>query len=262
MIPLITLLFVIILSILVTKIATTALIYTGLSRETARFQARSAFSGVGFTTSEAENVVNHPVRRRILMLLMLFGNAGIITVIASVVLTFMDIELFGAGWWRLLLLLGGLLALWWFSASRWVDLRLSRLINWALKHYTSLDVRDYASLLHMAGEYRVTELLVEPDDWLANKTLEELRLQDEGVMILGITRKKGPYIGAPDGSTKILSGDILILYGRIPALDNLDTRRQGKRGDREHEMAIEEYKEVVEEEKQEDVQQAKEGTDV
>ena len=93
MIPIITLLVVVILSILVTRFATIALTYTGLSRETARFQARSAFTGVGFTTSESENVVNHPVRRKILMLLMLFGNAGIVTVIASVVLAFINMKL-------------------------------------------------------------------------------------------------------------------------------------------------------------------------
>ncbi|MFH1830434.1 MAG: TrkA C-terminal domain-containing protein [Pseudomonadota bacterium] len=253
MIPLITLMFVITLSILITRIATIALTYTGLSRESARFQARSAFTGVGFTTSEAESVVNHPVRRRILMLLMLFGNAGIVTVMASVVLTFMDIESSGVGWWRLLLLAGGLLVLWWFSVSKWIDLRLSKLINWALRKYTSLDVRDYASLLHMAGEYRVSELYVEENDWLAESTLEELRLQDEGIMILGITRKKGAYLGAPDGHTKILPGDVLILYGQNPAFESLDQRRRGKRGDKEHEKAVAEFKERVEEERQEDI---------
>lgn len=46
------LLVVLVLSLLVTRIATVALTHTGLSREVARFQARSAFSGVGFTTSE------------------------------------------------------------------------------------------------------------------------------------------------------------------------------------------------------------------
>ena len=51
------------LSLFVTQLATIALTYTGLSLEAARFQARSAFTGTGFTTSEAENVVDHPVRR-------------------------------------------------------------------------------------------------------------------------------------------------------------------------------------------------------
>jgi len=32
-----------------------ALMFTGLSHEAARFQARSAFSGVGFTTIEPED---------------------------------------------------------------------------------------------------------------------------------------------------------------------------------------------------------------
>ena len=62
---LLTLLVVIGVSLLITRIATLALAATGLSTESAKFQARSAFSGAGFTTHEAENVVGHPVRRRI-----------------------------------------------------------------------------------------------------------------------------------------------------------------------------------------------------
>lgn len=251
MIPIITLLFVITLSILVTRIATMALVYTGLSRESARFQARSAFTGVGFTTRESESVVDHPVRRRILMLLMLFGNAGIVTVMASIVLTFVNIEITGEGRWRLIFIAVGLLVLWWFSVSKWIDVRLSKSINYLLRRYTKLDVRDFASLLHMAGEYRVTEMYVEENDWLSDSTLEELRLQDEGIMILGITRKKGHYIGAPDGSIRVLAGDVLILYGREPSFEKLDRRRRGKRGDREHERAVEEQQEIVEEQKKE-----------
>ena len=55
-----TVLAAILVSLLVTRVAAIALSVTGLSRESARFQARSAFTGVGFTTSEAESVVNHP----------------------------------------------------------------------------------------------------------------------------------------------------------------------------------------------------------
>lgn len=60
---------------------------TGLAAESARFQARSALTGVGFTTSEAESVVNHPVRRRVVMLL---GSAGVITAIATLMLSFVN----------------------------------------------------------------------------------------------------------------------------------------------------------------------------
>ena len=70
---LVSLLVTIALSLLITHIASMALTMTGLSRDLAKFQARSAFTGVGFTTNEAEKVVAHPVRRRILMLLAAVG---------------------------------------------------------------------------------------------------------------------------------------------------------------------------------------------
>lgn len=49
-----TLLVVILESMVITRIATIALMATGLTRESARFQARSALTGVDFTTSESE----------------------------------------------------------------------------------------------------------------------------------------------------------------------------------------------------------------
>lgn len=79
---------IIVLSLLITRFATLTLEVTGMSRDSARFQARSALTGTGFTTSEAEAVVRHPVRRRVIMRLMLIGNAGIVTVIASLILSF------------------------------------------------------------------------------------------------------------------------------------------------------------------------------
>lgn len=71
------------ISVLVTRVAATALETTGVSAELAHFQARSAFTGVGFTTSEAEAVVDHPVRRRIMLVLMLTGNAGLVSVVGA-----------------------------------------------------------------------------------------------------------------------------------------------------------------------------------
>lgn len=53
-------------STIVVRIGATALMRSGLSCDTASFQSYSAFFGVGFTTREAEMVVNHPLRRRII----------------------------------------------------------------------------------------------------------------------------------------------------------------------------------------------------
>jgi hypothetical protein len=88
MVALISVLVIVLLSLLVVRVATVALSLTGMSREAARFQARSALTGVGFTTSEAEDVVTHPVRRRIVGGLMLLGSAGLVTAVSSLILSF------------------------------------------------------------------------------------------------------------------------------------------------------------------------------
>lgn len=92
MIAILTLLVIVTISLLLNRIATVALTFTGLSRDTARFQARSAFTGSGFTTSESELIAGHPVRRRIIFTLMFLGNAGLVTVIATLMTGFVNIE--------------------------------------------------------------------------------------------------------------------------------------------------------------------------
>ena len=252
MLEIFTLLLVVMLSITVTRIATIALVHTGLSIESARFQARSAFTGSGFTTSESEGVVNHPVRRRIVMLLMLLGNAGIVTVISSFILSFVNRSETESIVPRLVILILGLAALWYLSRSKWVDKRLSWLITQFLRRYTNLDVRDYASLMHLSGDYSLVELEVEEGDWISDRSLAECELGDEGIMVLGIKRFDGTYLGAPRGSTLILPQDILIIYGRVGKIEDLDQRRKNKRGDQQHEKAVAEQQQVIEEEARED----------
>lgn len=246
MLAVVSLFIVVTVSILITRVATIALTHTGLSREAARFQARSAFTGAGFTTTESESVVNHPVRRRIIMLLMLVGNAGIVTAVSSLILTFVDRSDDGVALWlKTALLVTGLVGLWGLAASHWVDRHLSRVIDRALRRYTQLDVRDYSSLMHLVGEYRLVELQVCEGDWLAGKTLGESKVRDEGIVVLGVKRPDGTYIGAPKGPRRIEPGDTLLLYGRVVALEELDHREASPGAEREHEEAVREQDRVA-----------------
>jgi hypothetical protein len=226
------------LSLLFTRIATVALAMTGLSHQVARFQARSAFTGTGFTTSEAEKVVNHPVRRQIIMILMIVRSAGLVTIIISLILS-----LAGTGdsriiILRLLWLMGGVLVIWLLAKSKAVDHYLGNVIKWALSSWTDLDTRDYASLLHLSGQYRVMEIQVKEGDWLVGKDLKACYLNKEGVSVLGINRDDGSYVGVPRSSTEIYSGDTLILYGRSDQLQDLDKRRADITGEKSHEQAV------------------------
>lgn len=241
------LLVVILVSLVITRVATVALTLTGISRESARFQARSALSGVGFTTGEAEAVVNHPVRRRVVMVLMLLGGAGTVTVIGALFLSFANADA-SQRTTRLAMLLGGLLAVWLLARSAWVDRRLSKVIARALKRWTDLDARDYAALLHLSGRYTVMEMAVNAGDWVADRTLGELALRDEGVVVLGISRPNGTYLGAPRFDTEIRAHDTLVLYGRSPRLCELDRRPAGPLGDARHAAGVDEHRTLLIEE--------------
>lgn len=85
-------LLVILVSFLIVRASAIALMMTGMDGKKARFQALSAFSGTGFTTREAELIVNHPTRRRIISWLMIAGNAGIVVVIVTVTSSFVTSE--------------------------------------------------------------------------------------------------------------------------------------------------------------------------
>jgi hypothetical protein len=243
------------LSLVVTRLATSALSLTGLSWEAARFQARSAFTGTGFTTKEAERVVDHPVRRRIIMMLMVARSAGFVSIVISLILSFAGTGDETDRLFRVLYLVGGVVILWILARSRFVGDYLTRAIEWALDRWTDLDTRDYVSLLKLSGEYRVTELQIKKDAWLAGKRLSECQLADEGVTILGIYRQDGTYLGVPTKDTEIYSGDTLILYGRSGVLRNLDIRRNDETGEQAHREAVGEQQRKERQQKTEDREQ-------
>ena len=245
MIAIVSLLITLFLSLLVTRVATMALMLTGLSREAARFQARSAFTGVGFTTSESELIINHPVRRRIIMFLMLMGNLGIAAVAATLVASLINTKESSRWMTNLWILLGGLASLYFLARSRWVSRQMNRVISWALRRFSRLDVRDFVAVLNLQDGYAVTEMRVGSQDWLTGKTLVESALAKEGVLVLGITKPEGDYVGAPTARTTIAAGSKLVLYGRIDRLDELDRRKLGRRGEKAHRDAIDEHQDVL-----------------
>lgn len=236
-----------VVSLLLTRIATIALTVTGMTRESARFQARSALTGVGFTTGESEAVVNHPLRRRIVMALMLFGSLGLATAVAGLLASFLSADA-GQASQRVLLLVAGLVAVYGASMSPWVDRRLNRLGVKVLRRFTDLQVHDVARLLHLSGEYSVKEMSADVDDWIVERPLSELGLREEGIIVLAVVRDSGAFLGAPSGATKIHPGDTVILYGRDDDFTDVATRRHGAQGDRAHEVAMEEQERLEEEE--------------
>lgn len=242
MIPIISLVIITLVSLIIVKVGTTALVMTGLSKDIAGFQAHSAFSGVGFTTSEAEYVINHPVRRRIIRILVLLGNIGITSAIASLVFSFSGLKDSQEGLERLIMILGFTTIIYLMSKINAVDLLLEKVIRWFLSRWTDLTLVDYDKLLAIDRGYSIANLTVKEKDWMCGKTLNELRLNREGILVLGM-RRNNKYFGAPSPDSPILAHDILTCYGTDRRLRNLRARKSGSDGDVEHNEAVESFDE-------------------
>jgi hypothetical protein len=243
MVPIVSLLVILAISGFVIRVAAVALEHTGLSRDASRFQARSAFTGVGFTTTEAEDVVAHPVRRRIVMWLMLVGNAGVVTAMAALLLSVIDLRGQYGGGIPLAILGVGLVGLWAMSSSRWLDRRMCGAIHWAIGRWTTLDARDYARLLHLQEDYGVSRFRVGEDDWMAGKSLAAAGLGDMGLLVLGVECPGGSYVGAPPADVEVRAGDELVVYGPAHRVAELDGRKVGAVGDRAQVEAVIERRE-------------------
>ena len=243
--PILIFLMALTLSLIVIRVGTMALMLTGLSREAARFQSHSAFTGVGFTTTESESIMGHPVRRHLTMALMMLGNIGIATVIATLTAALLSRQ--AAEHWitSVGLLVLGIVVLVLLVRSTWVERQLNKPIAFALSKFSHLDVRDYVSLLNLSSGFAVYEILVDKDDWVAGKTLIQLGLAREGILVLGIQRHNGNYIGAPSGESRIQAGDNVVLYGTRAHVRELDCRPAGEEGDRLHAIAAREYDEYL-----------------
>ncbi|WP_432411272.1 TrkA C-terminal domain-containing protein [Rasiella sp. SM2506] len=250
MVAAVSLFLIVSLSVLITKIAAIALMHTGLSTESAKFQARSAYTGTGLSTQETENIMNHPVRRKIVYHLMLIGNAGIVTVMSSLILTFILPDTMASKLYGLLIVVVGMIILFLAVRSTWVDKGLSRVINKMLKRYTNIEIHDFAAVLHLKDDYTIIEAKVDHDGWMGNRTLEQLNLREEGLTILGVDRKGSGYFGSPSGNFKILPDDVVTIYGKSEGIKSIYNRKKDHYAQQEHNKFVAQEEVRKENEKQ------------
>ena len=214
-VALVWLLIIAVASLLVVRLGTTALVLTGLERDTSEFQAYSAFFGVGFTTRESEHVVNHPVRRRIVQHLILAGQVGLTSVIVPLVVTFVNIKSMRDGLEQLGLIAGSLIVLWFVINTSFVERLIDRSIKFALRRTGVLKrTLDQEIILRLHAGFAVSEVAVDGNSPLAGRALSDADLAERGIVVLGITRDDGTYVGAPRPEAVLRSSDVLIVYGR------------------------------------------------
>ena len=119
------------------------------------------------------------------MLLMMVGNVGIVTTVASLLMSSTGAAGPAAWFPRLTTLLAGLGTLYLATKIPVVDRGIHRFIEFLLRRFNSLHPRGYARLVSLPGDYGVTELQVQAEDWLAKRTLGDADLHREGLLVLG-----------------------------------------------------------------------------
>lgn len=207
----------IIVSMLVVRAGAIALMMTGMSYEKAKFQALSAFSGTGFTTREAERVVNDARRRKIVTWLMVLGNAGIVTVIVATTSSFAQAKGFEIGWNLLILVVSiGLI----FLISRhtpitryWERFAQSRLAK--LKTFD--DDASINELLHLAEGYGVVRVRLQEDSPFIGKTISQINAELTNAFILGIEREQ-EWLPTRRLTRKVVADDFVVIYGKLEQL--------------------------------------------
>ncbi len=83
--------------------------------------------------------------------------------------------------------------------------------------FPEIDIRQRLTL---KSGYGVAELPIHPQSELQNKTVKTSGLRERDVLVLSITRES-ITIPNPKGEREILSGDLLLCYGKLDTLRNL-----------------------------------------
>lgn len=203
-------------SMFVVRAGAVALYMTGMEMKRAQFQALSAFSNTGFTTREAERIVNHPLRREIVTWLIILGHAGIVTVIVTATSTLAGSDGLQIPLSATLLLLGTALA--WFVGSRaGLTQRWERWVERRLRRSRAFEDMPVADMLHLLDGLGVGQLSIDAHSPLAGKTLAGSGLASRGCLVLGVERD-GEFNATPSGADEIRAGDRLVIYGKLQEL--------------------------------------------
>jgi hypothetical protein len=209
-------LFAILISFLFVRAASIALMMTGLDKFKARFQALSAFTGTGFTTKEAESVINHPQRRKIIRWLMIMGNANIVTVIVTATSSF-SISPGSQLPWNVLILIIGILLIYSLAKYRGFTNKWEHFIEKKLIKSPAFEESAVEDLLHFLKGYGLVKKIILEESPLYGKSVAEAKLNEKGILVLGIERNK-VWIPTPKASEIIGAGDHLVIYGPLTIL--------------------------------------------
>ena len=197
------------LSVSIVRIGAVAMRLTGLPENIARFQCVSALTGTGFTTHEAEMIVNYPIRRRIVVALMVLGNLGLISIASTFIVAFVrtgpDAQHIVVQAAIMALAIGITFLV---LTNRTLDRGMCGVIGHILLRTTSLGESGYHRILQLGSELSIAE-----HEFFGPRgtPLGALGLKEQNVLAIRPAGSRQTTATSPD--TLVNPGDVLVLCG-------------------------------------------------
>ena len=210
---------------IIVRIGAIAFQLTGLEWSLAKFQSLSCFSGTGFTTRESELIVGDKRRRRIASVLMVLGNAGLVTLIATAasalnpeqnIIPLLKDNFFNTPI-NLAVLAIALFLVYKVFTNRKITGKLTRYLRRRIVKQELLKPVSFEELLMLTGGYGISRIEVSEGNPIIDKTLAESDLRKNDITVLAIIRGE-ETIANPSAGRKILKGDGLIAFGKLEKL--------------------------------------------
>ena len=215
-----TFLVVAVFSMVFGRLATGALIATGVPPEIAAFQSRSAFSGAGFTTVETESVINHPTRRKIISTTMFVGSLGTPTLIVAVLVGFVAPGP-GSTRERTLVVISGIVLMAMVLGNRPATNFLVKVGNrYANKRLIPVLSDNFETLLALGDDFAVGSISLTADPADTYRSLRGLDEAVRGVRVLGI-RRGNEYFGETPIDIELREGDEILVYARLDQINSM-----------------------------------------
>lgn len=207
--------------LLILWIGAMALEATGMERSVARFQALSALSGVGFTTSRSESIVEHPKRRKIVSYLIFLGNTGIIAMLLLIII-YARAGIDPPSAPNIAITVGILFIIGLVIGLGLIDRITSAIIKPTAKERVARGIAQ--KILHQAGDYVVVRLTIGKEAHIAGRSLKDAGLYWEGITLLAIERDD-IVLHQPKPEDILSAGDTILCYGKLAAFNGLTEKK-------------------------------------
>ena len=202
-------------SLVIVRIASVALRLTGLPDHVARFQSVSALTGAGFTTTESEAIVNFPIRRKVIVSLMIFGNLGLVSVVSTFIIAFADATGDSGAMIRQgLAIAATIMFIFFVMTNKTLDRMLCGFISRILQKTMKSGQRSYHPLLYLDDDFSVSEHVYRG---VSDRDLKEILHKSIALTVLSVRGTEQKYFDSFDPDIEVAMNETLVCFGNEKA---------------------------------------------